>query len=215
MIRLMLQEVKNMPPGFWAWFGDSVLVNPDGSPVQLYHGTQTAFNAFRLSQYGKYGPGIYLTGSPENAAGYAMGSRHETDGSGSVMPLYVRLENPLTIIAQEDGSNRIKTRSGHLTPGHAELQDRMSTVKGAVNTTSSPDFMQLVKSLGHDGIIVDFSDSFTPEMLDDLDTDIVIEEFLQHLRLGEVVVFSPTQIKSAISNVGSWSKDDEDISLEQ
>ncbi len=75
--------------------------------------------------------------------------------------------------------------------------------------------MQLVKSLGHDGIIVDFSDSFTPEMLDDLDTDIVIEEFLQHLRLGEVVVFSPTQIKSAISNVGSWSKDDEDISLEQ
>jgi hypothetical protein len=52
-------------------------------------------------------------------------------------------------------------------------------------------------------------------MLDDLDTDIVIEEFLQHLRLGEVVVFSPTQIKSAISNVGSWSKDDEDISLEQ
>jgi len=213
----MLQEVKNMPPGFWSWFGDSVLVNPDGSPMRLYHGTKAQFSVFRPSAHGKYGSGIYLSGSPLEASGYAMGNRHGEVGDSTVMPLYARLENPLTLIMQSDGSMRIMTRDGYLTPEHEALQDKMSTVKGAVEAGAYT-LTGIAKRLGHDGLIIDMASALGPEEMQQLaamDPDTAIEELLQQVRHVEVILFSPTQMKSATGNLGSWSRDEEDISLEQ
>lgn len=218
LIRLMLNEVKDMPPGFWAWFGDSVLANPDGSPIRLYHGTTSSFNVFKPSGHGKYGPGIYVTGVPLEAAGYAMGSRHSNKGDASVMPVYARLENPLTLLMQPDSSFKLLTRSGFLSPEHEVLQDKMSTVKGAVEVAGSHLLTDMAKRLGHDGLIVDMSNALGPdemEQLSTMDPDTAIEEILQQIKYLEVVLFSPSQIKSAIGNAGSWSRDEEDIMLEQ
>jgi len=217
LIRLILQEVKNMPPGFWAWFGDSVLVNPDGSPMRLYHGTKESFSIFRPSEYGKYGSGIYLSGSPLEASGYAMSNRNREGAGGTVMALHARLENPLTLIMQSDGSMRIMTRDGYLTPEHEALQDKMSTVKGAVEAGAYT-LTGIAKRLGHDGLIIDMASALGPEEMQQLaamDPETAIEELLQQVRHVEVVLFSPTQIKSATGNLGTWSSDEEDISLEQ
>lgn len=71
---------------FKKWFGKSNLVNEDGSPMVLYHGTQNNFEAFRTSKTGAMGgPGVYLGDSPEVANNYAG------DGAGAnVVPVYAR-----------------------------------------------------------------------------------------------------------------------------
>jgi hypothetical protein len=211
----VLLESGDRDSNFRRWFGDSVVKNPDGSPMRLYHGTKVPFNAFRPSKFGKFGAGIYLTGSPQNASGYAMGSRNSDSDGAAVMPLYVRLVNPITLLMQDDGSLVLMTRDGVLTHAHEELQSMLSTGKEAVVTTSSDEFMHTVKSLGHDGIIVDFSRAVSAEEIKSADPDAVIEEIMQQIKYAEVVIFDPKQIKSASGNVGTWSPDEEDITLEE
>jgi hypothetical protein len=217
IIRLTLLEARVHSPEFDAWFGDSVLRLPDGSPMRLYHGTKSKFSVFRSSAHGKYGPGIYLSGSPLEASGYAMSNRNSEGDGGTVMPLYARLENPLTLIMQSDGSMRIMTRDGYLTPEHEALQDKMSTVKGAVEAGAYT-LTGTAKRLGHDGLIIDLASALGPaemQQLAEMDPDTAIEELLHQVRHVEVVLFSPSQVKSASGNVGTWSTDEEDISLEQ
>ena len=90
---------------FENWFGYSHVVDENGKPVVLYHGTDKDFNAFdpkRIGEtdHGWYGEGHYLTASPELASGYsgyknmkAM-SGEEIHPGQNVMPVYARLENP-------------------------------------------------------------------------------------------------------------------------
>jgi hypothetical protein len=146
-----------------------------------------------------------------------MSNRNREGEGGTVMALYARLENPLTLIMQSDGSMRIMTRDGYLTPEHEALQDKMSTVKGAVEAGAYT-LTGIAKRLGHDGLIIDMASALGPEEMQQLaamDPDTAIEELLQQVRHVEVILFSPTQIKSATGNLGTWSSEEEDISLEQ
>ncbi len=186
--------------------------------MRMYHGTKGMFSVFRASKIGKYGPGIYLSGSPLEASGYATGVHRNSpvEGSGgSVMPLYVRMVNPLTLLMQPDGSYQLMTRSGALSPAHEKLAEKLVTVRSAVETTSSQDFTLQVRDMGHDGVIVDISGAIDPTNLQGLDPDTVIEDLLQQVKYLEVVVFDPRQIKSATGNVGTWSPEEEDITLEE
>lgn len=92
-------------PSFKRWFGDSKVVNEDGTPRVLYHGTPHAgFTEFDpgLSEDMNlaYGKGVYLTEDPAAASGYARmgaswGNADTGDASGaSVYPVYARIENP-------------------------------------------------------------------------------------------------------------------------
>lgn len=62
-------------PEFKAWFGDSKVVNEDGTPRQVYHGTTKEFTVFKRTKGnagGNFGKGFYLTSSPVDAsANYA------------------------------------------------------------------------------------------------------------------------------------------------
>ncbi len=62
-------------PEFKAWFGDSKVVNPDGTPREVYHGTTRDFTVFKRAKGnagGDFGKGFYLTSSTEDAsANYA------------------------------------------------------------------------------------------------------------------------------------------------
>lgn len=77
---------------FKRWFGDSKVVNEDGSPKVVYHGTTADFDTFDLesSDDGDFGPGLYFTDQPAAANTYAQG-----DG-GRVVPVYLNLRNPAT-----------------------------------------------------------------------------------------------------------------------
>lgn len=89
------QERDTRTPEFTRWFGDSKIVDENGEPLRIYHGTTADITKFKVSKEGgALGNGIYATPDPEFAGGYA-----EQTG-GNVMPLYASIKNPLVI----DGS---------------------------------------------------------------------------------------------------------------
>jgi hypothetical protein len=82
-------------PEFRKWFGDSKVVDANGEPLVVYHGTDADITKFKMSKEGgALGNGIYITPSAEFAGEYA-----KREG-GNVMPLYASIKNPLII----DGS---------------------------------------------------------------------------------------------------------------
>lgn len=75
-----------------AGFGDSKVVDADGKPLVVYHGTVDDFPLFSIDFFGQtdqgeYGEGFYFTPDPDYASEYAY-------DAGNVMPVYLRLENP-------------------------------------------------------------------------------------------------------------------------
>jgi len=101
-------SVKLDTPAFKKFFGKSVLKNSDGTPQIVYHGTTDNIDSFDLNHpkrldTGWLGTGIYVTDNENLAKYYAnlkksrqIQGRIPSDGSiePTVMPLYVRLENP-------------------------------------------------------------------------------------------------------------------------
>jgi predicted kinase len=86
-VKYSSRDLTNTPE-FKAWFNakESNLVNEDGSPMVLYHGTDKKIDAFRRSKIGAMGPAVYTSPDRDVAEGY--------DGAGKggqiVMALYAR-----------------------------------------------------------------------------------------------------------------------------
>ena len=80
---------------FKTWFGDSKIVNEDGTPMVVYHGTTRDIKELKAGKEGgALGNGIYLTPDSVFAGEYAK------ETGGNVMPVYASIKNPLVI----DGS---------------------------------------------------------------------------------------------------------------
>jgi hypothetical protein len=101
-------SVKLDTPQFKKFFGKSKLKNADGTPQVVYHGTTDNIDSFDLNHpkrldTGWLGTGVYVTDNENLAKYYAnlkksrqIQGRIPSDGfiEPTVMPLYVRLENP-------------------------------------------------------------------------------------------------------------------------
>ena len=88
------QTEKTETPAFRKWFGKSQVVNDDGSPKMVYHGSSAEFDEFSYEFIGKHGSaegqGIYFTDSVQMASGY-------TDGyGGKLYAGWLKIENPLS-----------------------------------------------------------------------------------------------------------------------
>src|SRR5690606_31590698 len=55
-------------PAFKSWFADSKVVDADGKPVIVRHGTYAEFYEFRPSETGTLGKGIYFAESDSDSA---------------------------------------------------------------------------------------------------------------------------------------------------
>jgi len=217
LIRGILQEnnQKTLTPEFRRWFGRSMLVDPAGNPIKLYHGTRGSFNVFRPSASGNYGPGIYLSASKLNASDFSrrVPAGAWPTGGRSVMPLYVRLINPL-ILSQTNAGIKINTISGVLSDRHEALQEKLATTASSVSYMggAGEQFALEVQTLGHDGIIVDFSGF--------LDDPGVAEEMAktgmtrEEISMAEVIVYDSHQLKSALGNPGTYDPENPSIVTE-
>lgn len=81
---------------FWRWFGDSKVVDVQGRPLVVYHGTSGDFNEFvdtRRSQ-----PMLYFSVDAGVAGSFAA----RRDG-GNVMPVYLSIKNPEVVRARDWG----------------------------------------------------------------------------------------------------------------
>jgi hypothetical protein len=98
---------KPTSEAFRRWFGNSVVRNPDGSPLIVYHGTSSEFTVFDYAHYGKTdwgfaGKGFYFMSSYDWAEGYATVAAESRGGSPRVIAAYLRIENALVISSYDE-----------------------------------------------------------------------------------------------------------------
>lgn len=81
---------------FWKWFGDSKVVDKNGNPLVVYHGSQFDFEVFKGYSF--------FTDDYMNADGYASGEY--------IYEVYLKIENPLVIDGKEQKWDEIETPYG-------------------------------------------------------------------------------------------------------
>ena len=89
MIKLKSLLIENITdtPEFKRWFGNSKVVDRNGNPQIVYHGTTSYFNMFDNEKTG--GRGYYFFKQKDAADLYAKGDRANT------MLVYLSIKNPI------------------------------------------------------------------------------------------------------------------------
>ena len=181
---------------FKKWFGSSQVVDEDDRPLVVYHGTDQAFDTFdaaaKAASGAMHGKGFYFANA-SHASAYA-----DLEG-GSVMPVYLRMENPFygNTLSQTDINRMLRRLPGFEkiykswleenkdSPAAKPSIERLGVLSGNRN-----DFIQAaLKAAGYDGRIIK---TLKDDPLTHDDT--------------EFVVFDREQIKSAIGNTGTFGR---------
>jgi len=88
IIQYLMENETNLNDNFWKWFGDSKVVNPDGSPMVVYHGSDVNFDVFDGSKIsrGAFGSGFYFTSDKSETKEYG----------NKFYSVYLSIKNPIT-----------------------------------------------------------------------------------------------------------------------
>ncbi len=204
-------QLVTTTPNFANWFKESKVVDSEGKPMVMYHGTTKDFAefslGFRKENQGndQFGPGYYSTTSPTGAGMYAEGQ------GANIMPLYVSIQNPIDeqtpafdrnvikklITASPDYENRIQDFESldQAIDAYADYDEAFFQLRVIQNDfwPDNPEgFLRSAKEVtGHDGVEVDNGGA---------------GKFF--------VAWTPEQIKSATGNRGTFSPESANI-LEQ
>jgi hypothetical protein len=181
-IRFRLLDQTDTPE-FKSWFGESQVQTADRTPAVVYHGTTKDFSAFDTAMIGT------ATDSIETSTGAfwfsdrpRVAENFATD-TGTVLPVYLRIERPL-IVDCAAWAKQYQTTDQALILGGQLVYD----IRWFKNIAIAQ-----AKQAGQDGVI--FKGGYDqPPMAGDL-----------------FAAFSPTQIKSAIGNIGTFNPEDSDI----
>ena len=184
---------------FKNWFGASKVVDAEGKPLVVYHGTGADFSTFDTEKpkvSGAYhGAGFYF-GDSSTASAYAG------EETPSVIPVYLRMENPfIGELKLKDISAMRKNMPAfdaaydkHLDEvgagGSLPSIERLGVLSGDRNNF----IQQALIAAGYDGRIVL---PFPAASITDPET--------------EFVVFNANQIKSSTGNTGAYRKDSDNI----
>lgn len=87
---------------FWRWFGDSKVVDADGKPLVVYHGTGGDFTQFdpgRVGENYEKGDerGFFFTSKADEADWAADRGAEVSGGNANIMPVYLSLQDPYNV----------------------------------------------------------------------------------------------------------------------
>ena len=90
--KIIPDDDKEKIINFWNWFGDSKIVDKQGRPLVVYHGTPNRFNSFDPS---KSKNGFFF--APLNRKGFVSGyyAFGGNTPNGQIMACYLKMETPL------------------------------------------------------------------------------------------------------------------------
>lgn len=204
-------------PEFKRWFGDSKVVDSEGKPLRVYHGTTSPdFAEFNTEGYKArgytYGEGAYFTPEKERASAYANMPERDVNraldlGTESaftesklmdparVYPTFVSLKKPF-VTRSDAGVSDIGARLLKDSPVEYRTLAEELKVKNGYSSAQSVSPVEVgnlwLRKQGYDGVIKDWGTPSKPNIV-------------------EVVAFEPTQIKSAIGNSGTFDPTNPDI----
>lgn len=92
-------------PEFKKWFKGSTIVNEDGTPKAMYHGTTGDISEFKNSpKKNRTGmpDGFYFTSDPKEASDYAT-----NDENANVIPVYLNVKNPFNLTGKNKITNEM------------------------------------------------------------------------------------------------------------
>lgn len=229
-------ETKN----FKKWFGDwqknpakaSKVVNEDGTPKVVYHGSPADFNTFSLKYLGTNGTnegyGFYFTDDKEIAESYSKGTeaqRHQ-GADGKLFEVYLDIKKPLS--------------DTEVTMSRAEFRKFLMEMNKQVDEDGEPlDFLSNYGDVSWEGLQSVINSAMEVEY-DGSDSDVnMIHSIINGCGNMEMVfnvlrkttgydgiivkdatwggdqtiyvAFNPNQIKSATDNVGTFDKGNPDI----
>lgn len=177
-------------PNFMKWFKGSKVVDKNGKPLVVYHGSKNAgFSVFdrsksRSGKLNTMGPLIYVTKDREYAGGERFG------GEGAIYPLYARVLNPIYAYDQLNYRQVMKINKGYgkevLPPDFRG--DVADAIEEIINNDPEIDTTILIKSLGGDAI-----------------------EYHTTTGVEFYGLISSNQIKSAIGNNGNFDPNSDNI----
>lgn len=219
---------------FYKWFGDSEVVDKDGRPMVVYHGTEKAgFNIFDTEGgTGKtFGTGAFFAENERGASTYSGVMRGvdistdedfnpKYDGDAGNYAVYLKIESPEQV--DFDGKNWDSfgaSEEWYAVNEDGETVEYFTSEDDAYfyrdNTAEEP--VEIEKSM-------DFSDAASTDDLtrrarDDGFDGIIMNNIMDEGRHGQgygwsernFVVFNPEQIKSADQNTGAFNPNDPNI----
>ena len=195
-----------MTPAFRRWFGDSAVVDGRGRPLVVYHGTTAKFDAFRPHERKgeQLGFGIHFAEDRSMADRYAHDQYVARKGSHPrVVDVYLSVQRPLIAdMMVLDGSAEFALAKKLAGPRMPKLTNengvRAAWMQNSIDATTGSRAARLIQEAGYDGV------RYTA-------TNLKRSAYGGASKIAEStawVVFSPTQVKSASTNVGTYDPAD-------
>jgi hypothetical protein len=176
--------------------GISKVVDANGEPLVVYHGTTRKFDTFIAKFAPGLGRGIYFSTVKEDTAEYSSGE------GGRTIAAYVRIEKPYrpesTKLSKQDieGTKAWREYAAEKDANKKDWEDDaypldlLSDEFLADSRDGMEVFNSVLKELGYDGIIAKNGNGLSGD---------------------EILAFNPDQIKSAIGNNGQFDGSNPDI----
>ncbi len=170
-------------PNFRAWFAESKVVDSDGRPLVVYHGTRgdvEAFNVERIKERFPNSEGIYFTTLANHASVYADSVQNAAEGfnpaskfarpvaeGANVVPAYVNLRNPKVIetnailesVVDGDGGAMVRQAKAEGFDGVLVRRNRGDEYDGSLVIAFHPE--QIKSAIGNSGLFDPASPSLT------------------------------------------------------
>ena len=198
---------------FKRWFGDwendpenaSKVVDENGEPMVVYHGTAGVINKFEDQQRS---PGFWFVDREDVANGYAESAAGEFGEEKNIIPVFLNIRNPRIEDAHEEYpvefalKSYVENDNGvyEVFDTYEEAEDyRAANVPdgwvGAAEVGDQHDLVERAKELGYDGVV----------MLNMHDQATYAETRVEGTQTNYVVL-DANQIKSATENNGEYSE---------
>ena len=175
------------------------MLNPDGTPKVMYHGSPSKFNVFdkrKAKSSGLYGRGFYFTDSKSHGSTY-----------GELYEVYLSIKHPIT----PGGDSVTRSQVRKFLEAVAENEDDYSIEN--YGTYDIDEILRNVYRKDAFAVIQDVSATAIGDMVEavKLFNDVNGTDFDGIVVDTETVAFEPTQIKSATNNIGTFDPENPDI----
>lgn len=193
-------------PEFKKWFAGSKVVDAEGKPLRVFHAsTYGDFTKFDPAEqrFGKAGYGFYFSDAAganrfaEYGQKFQMDQNYRGDPKQvRIYPTFLKMENPLVVDHVDD---------------LRQFLDRGQTWGAArgIGGNLPPEVKTRIQQAGYDGIIA--RETVAPKTSVRGGLKILDRNDPKAASLPVYVVFDPSQIKSAIGNVGTFDPKNPDI----